>query len=42
MAGSQYGDVSYTEYETGNQNNQDINFTHVDFVEVSQPPESIL
>lgn len=32
---SKFGDTSYTEYQTGNQNKQPygINFTHVDFVE---------
>merc|ERR1712048_1284439 len=33
MAGSEFGDTSYAEYQTGNQGNQDISFDNVDFVE---------
>lgn len=33
MEGSAFGDVSYAEYQTGNQGEADIDFTKVDFVE---------
>merc|ERR1712100_30153 len=33
MAGNEFGDTSYAEYQTGNQGQSDISFDNVDFVE---------
>merc|ERR1712066_1051132 len=33
LVGSEFGDTSYAEYQTGNQGQEDINFDGIDFVE---------
>jgi hypothetical protein len=33
MAGSEFGDTLYSEFQSGNQQVADVNFTQVDFVE---------